>query len=143
MPVQGFFRYLLPHSVDARFWFITLDRAIAAVADGTEAIEMSSPVTDATGRSTVFAADTLCDQCRCEPAVTIGPASLDAGGTPPLRSAPGCFHLDVLTNREVHKPRSSNRNDVRQHGQLRDAPAARPANSPRSLALHRNHIHVD
>ena len=43
MPVQGFFRYLLPHSVDARFWFITLDRAIAAVADGTEAIEMSSP----------------------------------------------------------------------------------------------------
>jgi hypothetical protein len=43
MPVQGIFRYLLPYGVDASFWFSTLDRATAAVADGAEAIEMSRP----------------------------------------------------------------------------------------------------
>jgi hypothetical protein len=55
--------------------------------------------------------------------------------------APGHFRLDVLTDREVHKPRRSHRNAVHQHGQLRDTPAACPPNSPRPLALQgRNHI---
>jgi transposase len=39
MPVQGFFRYLLPHGVDASFWFTTLDRVTAAVADGEAGFE--------------------------------------------------------------------------------------------------------